>query len=328
VIKISIATVTLLVGALLAIPSVIGGNGSPVAAGCVEMAAILDTIRMVESGGDYSAPKNRGGASGAYQFIDSTWDGYGGYTSAYLAPPEVQDARAASGVQSILAEYGDVAYVPIIWYWPRAADDPTQLDVVPMPSAGNRLTVREYQHRWLETYAERDGEHTVGECVGATPSVDGYALPIDRALIEANPSMLEQPHHDYPAIDLMIPVGSPVYAMRGGTIARVVDWPHNCWRLGRCDEPCGVGLSIEGDDGGRYIYCHGTSLNSVAVGNPVVAGQLLMWSGDTGRSGAPHLHLEIRAAGSQRCPQQLLVGVHSTGRASMPDALPTSGCTF
>lgn len=328
VIKIPIATVTLLIGALLSIPSILGGNGSSVAAGCGELAVILDTISTLESGGDYAISKNRGGASGAYQYIDSTWDDYGGYPSAYLAPPEVQDARAATDVQSILAEYGDVAFVPVVWYWPRAATDPSQLDIVPMPGAGNRLTVREYQERWLETYTEKSGEQPAVECVGATPTEDGYALPIDRALVDADPSMLEQPHHDYPAIDLMITVGSPIYAVRAGTVVRVVNWPHNCWQVGRCVEPCGVGLSIEGDDGARYVYCHGTNLNGVAVGDPVVAGQLLMWSGDTGRSGAPHLHLEIRAGGSQRCPQQLLVDIHRIGRASVPTDLETMGCTF
>src|SRR5262245_59919495 len=135
----------LLSGALLAIPVVIGGNGSGAAAGCSELAAILDTIRTVESAGDYTATNSRGGASGAYQYIDSTWSNYDGIKSAHLAPPEVQDARAATDVQRILSTFGDVVFVPIVWYWPAAIGDPDQLESVPMPAAGNTLTVREYQ---------------------------------------------------------------------------------------------------------------------------------------------------------------------------------------
>ena len=118
-------------------------------------------------------------------------------------------------------------------------------------------------------------------------SADGYALPIDRALIDANPSMLDQPHHDYPAIDLMVPEGSPVYAVRGGTVARVVEWPFNCWEVGHCEQTCGVGLSIDGDDGSRYIYCHGSRLNGIEVGDTV------------DRRPAPHVvrqHRKVRRA--------------------------------
>lgn len=326
--KASVSVIALLASALLAIPVVIGGNGGPTAAACGELAVILETIRTIESGGDYTTPKNGGGASGAYQYIDSTWNNYEGYESAYLAPPEIQDARAAMDVQSIVAAYGDIAYVPIVWYWPRAASDPSQLDIVPMPGAGNRLTVRQYQQRWLEVYATKTAEGAPAACTGATPTADGYALPIDRALIDPDPSMLDQPHHDYPAIDLMIPTSSPVYAVHSGTVARVVNWPQNCWQLGRCDEPCGIGLSIDGDDGARYIYCHGSHLNGIVVGESIEAGQLLMWSGNTGRSGAPHLHLEMRVGGTPRCPQVLLRRVYVDGGAVEPSALPVSGCAF
>jgi hypothetical protein len=179
-----------------------------------------------------------------------------------------------------------------------------------MPTAGNTLTVREYQQHWLAVYETKRKAGDPATCVSAV-STDGYALPIDRALIDANQSMLDQPHHDYPAIDLMVPEGSPVYAVRGGTVARVVEWPSNCWDVGHCEQTCGVGLSIDGDDGTRCIYCHGSRLNAIDVGNTVTAGQLLMWSGNTGRSGAPPLHFETRVNGKQVCPHTLIAAVYS-----------------
>ena len=58
--------------------------------------AILITIRGCESGHDYTARNPRSSASGAFQFIDSTWRAYGDsrWPRAYLAPRDVQDAAA------------------------------------------------------------------------------------------------------------------------------------------------------------------------------------------------------------------------------------------
>ena len=50
-------------------------------------------LRLCESGNDYR--RNSGnGYYGAYQFDIGTWNNYGGYARADLAPPAVQDAKA------------------------------------------------------------------------------------------------------------------------------------------------------------------------------------------------------------------------------------------
>ena len=120
-----------------------------------QVGQILATIRYMESRGNYTIAPNRGNASGAYQFIQSTWNGYGGYSHAYLAPTWVQDERAAADVNRFLAQFNnDVSMVPVMWYYPRAAYDHSWMDRVPNPAGGNRLTIREYQSRWLERLAE------------------------------------------------------------------------------------------------------------------------------------------------------------------------------
>lgn len=48
-----------------------------------------------ESGGSLTAENPVSTASGKWQFLDSTWAGYGGYSHASQAPESVQDARAA-----------------------------------------------------------------------------------------------------------------------------------------------------------------------------------------------------------------------------------------
>ena len=138
-------------------------GGSIVAGGvCSDVGAILATIRQMESGGDYTARAAKASASGAYQYVDGTWNGYGGYQSAWMAPPAIQDARALADVQNLLDRYGDVAAIPVAWYWPRALSHPEDLDAVPRPDAGNRLTVRQYQQRWLAEYAAHQSQ---GSCV-------------------------------------------------------------------------------------------------------------------------------------------------------------------
>jgi hypothetical protein len=117
-----------------------------------ELGAILATIRQMESGGDYTAQARGSTASGAYQFIDSTWNGYGGYRRAADAPPPVQDAKAVEFATAILERHGgDVAAIPVTWYIGRVPVG-AEYDRVPRPDAGNRLTPREYQQRWLALY--------------------------------------------------------------------------------------------------------------------------------------------------------------------------------
>jgi hypothetical protein len=110
------------------------------------LTAILATIRQVESGGNYQAHNPGSTASGAYQFIDSTWRGVGGTAyapRAYLATPAEQDAVARAYVEKIMAAHpGDLDAIPQTWYTGRVGGD---LDRVP---AGNKLSVRQYVAKW------------------------------------------------------------------------------------------------------------------------------------------------------------------------------------
>jgi len=88
--------------------------------------------KQAESSGNYQAiNRERPGntASGAYQYTDSTWNNYGGYPKAALAPKAVQDRRFAEDVASRVNKYqGDIFKTIAAHYLPAAAGNPAQWD--------------------------------------------------------------------------------------------------------------------------------------------------------------------------------------------------------
>lgn len=310
--------------------------------GAVRMDAVLATIRTLESGGDYAARAAGSSASGAYQFIDTTWARYHGYPSAWQAPPQVQDAKAAEHVTGILDRHdGDLRAVPVVWYIGYVpVEGSPAWDAIPSPEAGNRLTPRQYQTRWLAEYdrqlASEGSEPTADlRCPSGSPIpalADGYAYPGPADLFARAP--VDSPHHDYPAWDWGLPTGTPLYAVRGGRVLTVQYWPHNWWdrnctiaSSGGCS-PCGIGVTIEDETGTRWTYCHGFAIH-VDVGESVAAGTQILTSGNTGRSSGPHLHLQIRSSdGHLRCPQPLLRSLRDHGMGIDQATLPRTGCSY
>jgi hypothetical protein len=84
------------VGGVLVAVQVCGAVGAS-AASAATLPAVLSAIKQCESGGNYTAVNPTSGASGAYQFLTSTWQSLSasaGYATAAAAPPAVQDAAA------------------------------------------------------------------------------------------------------------------------------------------------------------------------------------------------------------------------------------------
>ncbi len=140
---------------LLSIPMVFANGESATAPyACGQLGVILDTIRTLESGGNYEIRNTNASAAGAYQYITSTWRYWAEqadvstdtYPTADTAPPHIQDQVAGVNVTSILADNdNNVETVPVVWYYPAALGNDTIMDQIPAPSAGNTLSVREYR---------------------------------------------------------------------------------------------------------------------------------------------------------------------------------------
>jgi len=124
-------------------------------------AQILSTIRNKESGGDYRAQSRGSSASGAYQFIDGTWNSLTRrfnigteFRRAGDAPPNVQDALAAAYVNDILSKNNNnVAVIPLVWYTGNAQGR-MSADAL---QANRGLTAEMYQQRWLADFARQGG---------------------------------------------------------------------------------------------------------------------------------------------------------------------------
>lgn len=165
------------------------------------MEAILATIRTKESGNNYKADvmKNadaqarakalgygKASASGAYQFVDSSWQGltkkYGigtQYQRAVDAPPDVQDLVAAAYVNEILiATGGDVSKVPVAWYTGNVEGKIDARALAMNPG----LSVAKYQESWLSQYSKMGG--AAGASMMAAQNA-GVSVMGDRAADQA-----------------------------------------------------------------------------------------------------------------------------------------------
>jgi cell wall-associated NlpC family hydrolase len=133
--------------------------------------------RQVESGGNYQA-SSPGGASGAYQYINATWSsearsaGYSQYADgpAAAAPPEVQDAVAASNAERLFATFHNWWWAAQAWYDPLWAGDPAEQLSVPYPSAGNTLTMAGYAQKVYAAMAASTGTGTASVSTVAAPA--------------------------------------------------------------------------------------------------------------------------------------------------------------
>jgi murein DD-endopeptidase MepM/ murein hydrolase activator NlpD len=119
--------------------------------------------------------------------------------------------------------------------------------------------------------------------LGAPAYAGGYVFPVG-----GGPSLVSaaHTHHDYPAVDIAAPEGSPAYALANATVL-------NSWF--EPDPRCGIGLTLRAFDGQVWTYCHLAYLAPLVVkGAQLSAGQQIGLVGHTGDASGPHLHLQLQ----------------------------------
>ena len=168
-----------------------GANAGATASSSTVLSNFLKGLREHESGGSYTIRTAMSGsdASGAYQYISTTWNNFGGYPAAYLAPPAVQDERASKDAIAAWNTYHDWERVAANHFYPVwAGKDKSTWNAAVPNNAG--VTMYEYVHdvcKYLspsDLTTAPDGASTGTGATGGSSSSDGDAIlsAIDQGL--------------------------------------------------------------------------------------------------------------------------------------------------
>ncbi|MBC7961362.1 MAG: M23 family metallopeptidase [Steroidobacteraceae bacterium] len=115
-------------------------------------------------------------------------------------------------------------------------------------------------------------------------------LPVENGVVTSGVGWRVDPfgsgkHVFHRGIDIAVPVGTPVRAVRKGRVVFSGDHRGH-----------GTTVIVEHDNGDRTLYGH-NSIVRVHSGDLVESGTVLAFSGNTGRSTGPHVHFEQLPSG-------------------------------
>ena len=154
--------------------------GRPDASGLTQDMVIYG-IKIQESHGDYQAENPTSTASGAYQYIDGTWDGYQGYSHASDAPAAVQDAKMRADTQAAFDRLGD---------W-------------------ERVIARTFAGEGGQAGPKSDWTKVPGYDYNQNPSIREYVDGVEQHIKDADPSMFGQSAPVSPAATSPAAVADP-----------------------------------------------------------------------------------------------------------------------
>lgn len=162
----------------------------------------------------------------------------------------------------------------------------TAQDYVEAPKAApSKASAQKTSAPGAATTAGRTGTPTFAGGGRATCAVSGCGGTFTSGYgYRQSPGGIGSTNHK--GVDIAVPVGTPLRSMQAGTVTAVGYFG-------------GLGMRVEIDfgNGVSTVYGHMSGF-AVSPGQKVSAGQLVGFSGNTGNSTGPHLHVEVHINGT------------------------------
>jgi murein DD-endopeptidase MepM/ murein hydrolase activator NlpD len=183
---------------------------------------------------------------------------------------------------------------------------PMQSDKAMVLEGGGRYGVDDFHYSLEWTVGDKDAVHD-DDHLYSLPYASGKSYRV----LQGYGSHFSHTGLEEFAVDFDMPVGTPVYAARGGIVARVEESnTRGCWEDG-CGRYANYIVILHGDGTTGEYYHLKQDGAIVEVGAGVTQGQLIGYSGDTGHTTMPHLHFAVYRATSWGNTQSIPVRFQS-----------------
>jgi peptidoglycan LD-endopeptidase LytH len=196
----------------------------------------------------------------------------------------------------LLIMVGTLLFVACDSNVPRLNTNPPRLSSLPLAT---QTPTRTTTPRPTLTATRTPRPRTSTPTLTPSPTIEPWITPMRRYYFPVQPPKIASyvnAHHDYPAADIFVPIGSTVVAVTDGVIDEVSRVDR--WEAATDDGSVrgGLWITIVGDDNVRYHTSHLSSvLPGIEAGVRVHAGQIIGLSGNTGNATRtpPHVHFGI-----------------------------------